>query len=70
VVSIVATAPWALFDGVLDNINWLNFVRGEDRHWPVLGWFSRGYLKMPWSLVDHLPIRYISTLPKKHNPAI
>jgi hypothetical protein len=64
VLSIAVTAPVGALDGILDNFNWLNFFRGEDRDWPVIGIFSRGYLKMPWSFLDHSPIGYMSSLGK------
>jgi hypothetical protein len=64
VLSILTTGVIGALDVVLDNINWLNFFRGENRDWPVIGIFSRGYLKMPWSLIDHSPISYISSLMK------
>jgi hypothetical protein len=62
VLSIAVTAPVGALDGILDNFNWLNFFRGEDRDLPVIGIFSRGYLKMPWSFLDHSPMGYMSSL--------
>ncbi|CAB9517446.1 Lipase (class 3) [Seminavis robusta] len=62
VVSIVFTTPFAAMDWVLDQINWLNFFRGECRDLPVIGWLSRGYLKQMWSFLDHSPIGYTESL--------
>jgi Lipase (class 3) len=64
VALIVPSALAGVVDGVLDNINWFSFLRGEDRDWPIIGMFSRGYLKMPWSFLDHSPVGYVSSLRK------
>jgi hypothetical protein len=37
VASILATAPFA----VLDGISWFDFWRGEHRDWPIIGILSR-----------------------------
>ena len=62
VVSVAVTAPFGVLDGILDNIDLFSFFRGEHRNWPIVGVFSRGYLKMMWSVVDHSPIGYIHSL--------
>ncbi|KAL7562239.1 hypothetical protein ACA910_004046 [Epithemia clementina (nom. ined.)] len=64
VVFGVPEALVGLGDSVLDNIAWLNFFRGEDHNVPVIGFFSRGYLKGFWSIIDHSPLGYMLTLPE------
>mmetsp|Transcript_6326 Transcript_6326/g.9743 ORF Transcript_6326/g.9743 Transcript_6326/m.9743 type:complete len:404 (+) Transcript_6326:145-1356(+) len=64
VVFIITTGLVGALDGVLDNINWLNFWRGDDYEIPLIGFLSRGWLKMPWSFSDHSPRGYMTTLKK------
>lgn len=62
VPSILFTAPLGAIDGLIDNINWLTFWRGGCHDMPVIGFLSRGYLKMWWSFLDHSPLGYMKSL--------
>ena len=62
VPSLIFTGTFGLLDGILDQINWFNFIRGEDRDVPIIGTLSRGYIKCWWSFLDHSPSGYIESL--------